>query len=236
MFDSNTNFRSKKEAAVTVRLTSGDQFSGYVFLKIDERLIDLMNDPRSFIPIKRRDGGTVIIAKSAVESLRDGFEEDAAHDGPAEEQFAEEQFAEEQFAEEHCAEEERLDDAHPDETPFDADTPDSEAPETGSAGEQDAGMRDEARDEERAGGFEEPANPRDRLAAAYRALRIAPSASDAEVKAAYKMRMKSVHPDAQIGAGPEKERAALHATQLVNRAYQAIMRERGRPAPDFAVN
>lgn len=64
---------------------------------------------------------------------------------------------------------------------------------------------------------------------AYATLRIAPEASDEEIRTAYKARMKAVHPDslASLGLDEEISKAAVLATQKVNYAYQKIMRERG---------
>ena len=63
----------------------------------------------------------------------------------------------------------------------------------------------------------------------YAALKIAPTATNEEVRAAYKARMKAVHPDALAALGLDEEigKAAVLAAQKVNYAYQKIMRERG---------
>jgi len=72
---------------------------------------------------------------------------------------------------------------------------------------------------------------------AYAMLRIAPTASNEEVRAAYKARMKAVHPDtfASLGLDEEISKAAVLATQKVNYAYQKIMRERGSEQTDRTV-
>ena len=64
---------------------------------------------------------------------------------------------------------------------------------------------------------------------AYATLRVAPTASNDEIRTAYKTRMKAVHPDrlADLGLDEEIAKAALHASQKVNFAYQKIMRDRG---------
>ncbi len=68
----------------------------------------------------------------------------------------------------------------------------------------------------------------------YAMLRIAPTASNEEIRAAYKARMKAVHPDtfASLGLDEEISKAAVLATQKVNYAYQKIMRERGAAQAD----
>jgi hypothetical protein len=67
---------------------------------------------------------------------------------------------------------------------------------------------------------------------AYAMLRIKPTATNDEIRAAYKARMKAVHPDtfASLGLDEEIAKAAVLATQKVNFAYQKIMRERGAKA------
>ena len=71
----------------------------------------------------------------------------------------------------------------------------------------------------------------------YAMLRIAPTASNEEIRAAYKARMKAVHPDtfASLGLDEEISKAAVLATQKVNYAYQKIMRERGAAQTDRTV-
>ena len=63
----------------------------------------------------------------------------------------------------------------------------------------------------------------------YAALRIKPSATNEEIRAAYKARMKAVHPDALAALGLDEDfaKAAVLASQKVNYAYNKIMRERG---------
>jgi DnaJ-domain-containing protein 1 len=63
---------------------------------------------------------------------------------------------------------------------------------------------------------------------AYATLRVSPSASSEEIRAAYKARIKAVHPDAfaSLGLDEELAKAAVLATQKVNYAYNKIMRER----------
>ena len=61
--------RRKLEVAVTMSLAHDEIFSGSVFLDADERLIDLLNDDRAFIPVRRDDGATVIVAKSNIVSI-----------------------------------------------------------------------------------------------------------------------------------------------------------------------
>ncbi|MEZ5916982.1 MAG: hypothetical protein R3C40_05370 [Parvularculaceae bacterium] len=69
MFDKSASARPKNEISVTMSLSGDEFFDGKVFLKQDERLIDLLNDPRAFIPVRREDGATVIVAKANIVSI-----------------------------------------------------------------------------------------------------------------------------------------------------------------------
>lgn len=59
----------KIEVLVTLSLVGDEFFEARVFLRADERLLDLLNDPRAFIPVRRTDGATMIIAKSNIVSI-----------------------------------------------------------------------------------------------------------------------------------------------------------------------
>jgi hypothetical protein len=69
MFEKGANTRSKKEISVLMSLSGDEIFEATVFLLHDERLIDLLNDKRAFIPVKRQDGATIIVAKSNIISV-----------------------------------------------------------------------------------------------------------------------------------------------------------------------
>ncbi|MEO1014926.1 MAG: DnaJ domain-containing protein [Pseudomonadota bacterium] len=273
MFQKGANVRSKRQAAVTVRLASGDEFAGFVFLKYDERLIDLMNDPRAFIPIKRADdGGTVIVAKSSISSMRETFEEAAAAEdaGQAGSSDAAEPSddasqgaraeadptaaspdadATEDISKDNAnasgdpadeapgateAESPPADEQSPDEEPRSEDVESEGSGDTRSAeANTDASSDDHTDDADQTGAKSDKSDPREaRRHAPYKILRVSPDASIEEVKAAYKARIKAVHPDAHHGDDEERQRVAVQATQLVNRAYRAIMDERGRGAAD----
>lgn len=70
----------------------------------------------------------------------------------------------------------------------------------------------------------------------YTVLKLDPSASNSEIRAAYKSRIKAVHPDtiAALGLDDELVDAALKTTQKLNYAYRKIMRERERTANEGA--
>lgn len=69
MISSNKTFRSKRNFTVSIHLTTGETLEGRVYLKTDERLIDMLNDDRAFIPVKRSAGDMVILAKSTIASI-----------------------------------------------------------------------------------------------------------------------------------------------------------------------
>lgn len=69
MFDRSTQPRHKNVLRVRFVLTGAESFEASVFLKLEERLIDLLNDPRAFIPLRRDDGSTMIIAKTNIVSV-----------------------------------------------------------------------------------------------------------------------------------------------------------------------
>jgi len=98
MFEKSANFRSKLALAVTIRVSDEEPFEASVFLRPDERLIDLLNDERAFIPIVGPTGRAMIIAKTNIISV---IERDA---GNSENESKEEQNqSSEQQEEDHSA-------------------------------------------------------------------------------------------------------------------------------------
>ena len=61
----------------------------------------------------------------------------------------------------------------------------------------------------------------------YKILEIEKSASDAEVKAAYRKMVKKYHPDKLRGLGPEHIKGAEDKFRQVQKAYEHIQKERG---------
>ena len=62
---------------------------------------------------------------------------------------------------------------------------------------------------------------------AYTALEISPTASDDEVKKAYRLMAMRFHPDKQMQAGEAAYQSATEKFQALGQAYEAIKRERG---------
>ncbi|HSN18868.1 MAG TPA: co-chaperone DjlA [Gammaproteobacteria bacterium] len=77
------------------------------------------------------------------------------------------------------------------------------------------------------GGMQPPRQ--DTLAAAYQTLGVAPTATDAEIKTAYRRLMKENHPDKLVARGlPENMiKLAQEKVQQINVAYDAIKSARG---------
>ncbi|MEE2691903.1 MAG: J domain-containing protein [Pseudomonadota bacterium] len=69
MFDRSSQPRHKNLMRVRLALAGSEPFEAAVFLKLEERLIDLLNDPRAFIPVRRHDGMTMMIAKANIVSV-----------------------------------------------------------------------------------------------------------------------------------------------------------------------
>lgn len=101
MFDRSTQSRHKHAVRVRMTMAGSEPFDASVFLKIDERLIDLLNDSRTFIPIRRDDGAMMIVAKSNIISIIESPTEDAPLSGSS--------------PEPECAEPPKPDDPQPEE-------------------------------------------------------------------------------------------------------------------------
>ncbi len=56
----------KKEVPVNIILTDGTTLEGCVFAADGQRLLDLMNDNRAYIPYTDGDGNVTIIRKSTI--------------------------------------------------------------------------------------------------------------------------------------------------------------------------
>lgn len=74
-----------------------------------------------------------------------------------------------------------------------------------------------------------PPDPRESLEGAYEALEVSPTATDAEVKRAYRRQMSQNHPDKLVSRGlPESMlEVAKQKTQAIQKAYERIRAARG---------
>lgn len=70
-------------------------------------------------------------------------------------------------------------------------------------------------------------HPRENRQANYAILEVAPTATDEEVRRAYRRMSMKHHPDKVAHLGPEFQKSATEKFQRVNAAYSAIKKERG---------
>jgi len=61
--------RQRREVQVIITVNGQGPFDGVVFPKADERLSDLLNDGRAFIPIRRADGPMIFVSKASIVSM-----------------------------------------------------------------------------------------------------------------------------------------------------------------------
>lgn len=248
MFGKNPNFRTKLQIAVKVQLVGATAFPAFVFLRPDERLTDLLNDNRSFIPIKHVNGLTDIVSKTAIasiiECLADDDDEtaenptagDVIHLGADDTAFDDlepdagmsaEQSDRRQNADgaSHSA------GAKSDRANYGENAEKSKSHDRDQSGENDRSSDGRGAGENGAGDNRaDPGRRRRKRLLPYEILRVSPDATLEAVRQAYKSRIKAVHPDRLGGLALDDEfsRAALIASQRVNRAYQAILKERER--------
>jgi DnaJ-domain-containing protein 1 len=61
----------KMKHQAVVALSSGERISGFLFTAVRQRLIDLLNDQREFIPFETETGDVLIVAKKNIEFVKD---------------------------------------------------------------------------------------------------------------------------------------------------------------------
>ena len=90
----------------------------------------------------------------------------------------------------------------------------------GQAGGNGAGYR---------GGYRSPRQPIDNLTQAYAQLGLTPSASDADIKKAYRKLVSQYHPDKRVSHGLPEEMMNIAKTRVreINTAYDSIKQARG---------
>ena len=247
MFDRNPAHRHKEVLPVRVVLDGKEPFDASVFVKVDERLSDLLNDPRPFLPVQRADGSVLMVAKSSIASIieRELTEEELAarvaravanenaNGQPADESDAKS----EDDARRRAIELERLRaeiaakraaaKAAADQSQSFAGSDDPGAGSEQGGGAQDAAAQGPSSDRSEAP--QRPNRPR-RAFDPYAMLRVARGSSVEDIKKAYKIRIKAVHPDMIASLDLDEDVVkAMHLTaQRINQAYDRIMRELAR--------
>ena len=63
---------TKDKTAVTVRQYDGSDLEGYLFIPVHDRLIDVLNDDRQFLPFESSDGDFIVLAKASIVSISAG--------------------------------------------------------------------------------------------------------------------------------------------------------------------
>lgn len=63
---------TKDKTAVTVRQYDGSDLEGYLFIPVHDRLIDILNDDRQFLPFESSDGDFIVLAKASIVSISAG--------------------------------------------------------------------------------------------------------------------------------------------------------------------
>ncbi len=58
--------RTKFRLEVEITLIDGSRMSGNLFLNIDERLLDLINDGRAFVPFEDTSGAVSMLSKTTI--------------------------------------------------------------------------------------------------------------------------------------------------------------------------
>lgn len=215
-----TGAKFKVEEFVEITLAGQDPFEAVVFLSVGDRLIDLLNDQRLFIPVKRMDNSTVIMAKSNILSIveKDPFAKPVDMDEteiPLGKDVAE--TYEDEFEEGGETAHAQDDDDLPPKTGDTKSGPgNSGANEKAGANGTD-GQRKRRRRRKKTPEFD-----------AYAILKVSPDANLDEIRSAYKSRIKAVHPDSVAALDLDEEliRAAIQTTQKVNYAYHHILKER----------
>lgn len=80
-----TTFRSKKKIRVNIRLEDGAFLDGHVFCILEERVSDLLNDDREFLPFESMNHDIIMLRKGTISQIQ------------AREEFSEKQITSDPF-------------------------------------------------------------------------------------------------------------------------------------------
>jgi len=202
----------KLEEFVEITLNGQKPFEAVVFLSVGDRLIDLLNDPRLFIPVKRMDNTTLIMAKSNIISIveKDPFSVEDGNNAKTTGQDVTPHM-------DH-AEQDRFYNSQEG-----GHAKDGSSEKRQGANSDDSGKTNH---QQKAGGRRR--RKRSQSFDAYAVLKVSPSASLEEIRKVYKNRIKTVHPDtvAALDLDEDLVKAAIQTTQRINYAYHHILKER----------
>ena len=70
MYSSSSLVKQKLMAEVEVFMSDGSVLRGNFFLNPQERIVDMLNDDREFLPFSNENDTVTVIAKSAISSIR----------------------------------------------------------------------------------------------------------------------------------------------------------------------
>ena len=70
MYSSSSLVKQKLMAEVEITLTDGSVLSGNFFLNPQERIVDMLNDDRRFLPFSDQSGVVSVVSKAAIHSIR----------------------------------------------------------------------------------------------------------------------------------------------------------------------
>ncbi len=70
MYSSSSLVKHKLIAEVEVTMSDGSSVRGNFFLNPQERIVDMLNDDRRFLPFADEEGIIIVLAKSAINSIR----------------------------------------------------------------------------------------------------------------------------------------------------------------------
>ena len=63
-------FRQKVKAEVELLLSDGTEMRGNLFITPQDRLLETLNDTRTFLPIEGNDGAVTVINKSTIHRIK----------------------------------------------------------------------------------------------------------------------------------------------------------------------
>lgn len=66
MFGSDQQLKEKLKHQVDIHLRDGTEIQANIFLSRQQRLVDMLNDTRMFMPVENNDGAVIMLNKSSI--------------------------------------------------------------------------------------------------------------------------------------------------------------------------